>query len=297
MSLTSSRQVERFLPPLLIGLGLTLAAATLAGCGSDDEGVATGAASDVVATTEVVDDTRSGAGDASSTTDGTGDEASPPSDDEAGDGTDGGGGDGEPMDEGELPGDGFEGFAREGDELTVVGVAHDDVLNVRRGPGTDFPVVAELAPVGDTVTATGRARLLARSLWYEIEVGPVTGWVNAGFLAYPGAVDDVTVTVMDALDTADSGAGGETMVDLGRAVAATQASSDVESRIVLSVAPEVGDLGEVTYDVIGLADDAVLGYRLHVFATPAAGGEGFDLRTVEQTVLCSRGVDAEGRCA
>jgi hypothetical protein len=72
------------------------------------------------------------------------------------------------------------------------------------------------------------------------------------------------------------------------------ASTDPPSEIVLVVAPTVGDLGEVTYDVIGLGDDAVRGLRVHVFGTPIT--EAFTLRTVEETTLCGRGVDAEGRC-
>jgi hypothetical protein len=57
--------------------------------------------------------------------------------------------------------------------------------------------------------------------------------------------------------------------------------------------PHVGDLGEVTVDVVGLADDSILGWRLHVFAQPE--GATFHVRTVEQTVLCARGADA-GLC-
>jgi hypothetical protein len=60
------------------------------------------------------------------------------------------------------------------------------------------------------------------------------------------------------------------------------------------VAPSVGDLGEVTYDVIGLGDDAVRGLRLHVFGQPI--DEGFSLKTVEMTALCGRGADDDGGC-
>ena len=73
-------------------------------------------------------------------------------------------------------------------------------------------------------------------------------------------------------------------------VAESLASEEPPSRIVMSVAPTVGDLGEVTYDVVGIGDDAVRGFRLHVFATPDEGGEGFVLKSVEQTVLCGRGL-------
>ena len=85
----------------------------------------------------------------------------------------------------------------------------------------------------------------------------------------------------------------ETMLDLGLIVAEALASDEPASRIVMSVAPTVGDLGEVTYDVVGIGDDSVLGFRLHVFATPDEGGEGFVLKSVEQTVLCGRGLSGE----
>jgi hypothetical protein len=73
-------------------------------------------------------------------------------------------------------------------------------------------------------------------------------------------------------------------------------SDDPPSRIVMSVAPTVGDLGEVTYDVVGLGDDALGGVRLHVFGDPAEGGEGFVLSNVERTFICSRGVTDDGFC-
>jgi hypothetical protein len=62
----------------------------------------------------------------------------------------------------------------------------------------------------------------------------------------------------------------------------------------MTVEPAVGDLGEVTYDVIGLGDDAVFGFRLHVFGQPGAGGD-FSLKSVERTILCGRGV-SDGLC-
>ena len=62
------------------------------------------------------------------------------------------------------------------------------------------------------------------------------------------------------------------------------------------VPPTVGDLGEVTFDVVGLLDDAQLGWRLHILATPDEGGEGFGLKSVEATAFCGRGVTDEGYC-
>jgi Bacterial SH3 domain len=190
-----------------------------------------------------------------------------------------------------LAGEAWDGFARAGDELMVVGVAHDDVLNVRAGPGIVYDVVTTVDPEG-SVTATGQARDIGRSIWYRVGVGGTTGWVNSSFLAFGGATDDVTATVVDILGAYPSAA---TMEELGRIVAETHTSAEPVSTVVMSVAPSVGDLGEVVYDVIGLGDDAVYGYRLRVFADPITGG--FSLHTVERTDLCGRGVTLDALCA
>jgi hypothetical protein len=192
-----------------------------------------------------------------------------------------------------LPGESIDLFWQEGDMLGVVGVAHDDVLNVRQGPGVSFDVVATLQPLADQVVATGRSRMLVQSIWTEIEVGATTGWVNVAYLAYLGDTSDDTA---DTVATIGETPAAETMVDLGSIVAEAHASTDPASEIVLSVAPEVGDLGEITYDVIGLGDDALFGVRLHVFGAPDAGGEGFTLHSVELTLLCGRGVSDDGFC-
>ena len=44
----------------------------------------------------------------------------------------------------------------------------------------------------DAVVATGRARSLSRSTWYEVTVSSYTGWASAAYLAYPTTVKDVT---------------------------------------------------------------------------------------------------------
>jgi hypothetical protein len=182
---------------------------------------------------------------------------------------------------------------REGDVLAVIGVRYDDVLNVRAGPGIDQPIVATLEPTSNRAVATGRTRALPRSFWTELEVNGVTGWASLAFLAYLGLTDDITATVVEALGEIPT---ADTMLELGRIAAETQASVEPRSVLVVVVAPTVGDLGEVTYDVIGLGDDALRGLRLHVFGQPLEDGEGFSLMAVEATSLCGRGVTADGLC-
>jgi hypothetical protein len=122
----------------------------------------------------------------------------------------------------------------------------------------------------------------------------VTGWVNSRYLGYLGGVEDLTSVAVDRLGGIPE---AETMLDLGELVAGAFSTTDEGgSSIVMTVAPTVGDLGEVTFDVVGLADDAQLGYRLHIFGQPTESGEGFSLMSVESTALCGRGVTAEGFC-
>lgn len=80
----------------------------------------------------------------------------------------------------------------------VVGVRHDDVLNVRHTPGADGVLFAELAPTYAGVRATGRSEQVDDGgRWLEVELlqptelfglgeplhgGPAIGWANAAFL-------------------------------------------------------------------------------------------------------------------
>jgi hypothetical protein len=194
-----------------------------------------------------------------------------------------------------LPGVSIDlGWPRSGDVLAVVGVAHDDVLNVRAVPGVGGSIVATLSPTADDVVAGGNARTVGRSIWVDITSSGTAGWANLSFLAYLGSTDDATAEVVATLGALPS---EETMLALGMRVAEALASSEPPSGIVMTVAPSVrGPLGEVTYDVIGLGDDSIFGLRLHVFGQPDDGGDGFSLESVERTFLCGRGVTSDGLC-
>lgn len=192
-----------------------------------------------------------------------------------------------------LPGDPIDLFPQEGDILAVVGVNFDSVLNLRVAPGTDQDVLEKLDPLTDNLVATGRARQIPDSIWYEVTYQDTTGWVSSSYVAWLGSTDDITAEVIEDLGTTPE---AETMTDLGLDVAVARASEDPPSRVRLTVAPSVGDLGEVTYDVVGLGDDAVFGERLHVFGQPSESGEGFVLATVERTLMCARGLTPEQTC-
>ncbi len=193
-----------------------------------------------------------------------------------------------------LPGEEVDIFPYAGAELGVVGVKANDELNVRSGPGADFEVVTQLHSLDTGIEAAGHNRTVGDTgLWSEVTANGVTGWASATYLAQLGRIDDITTEI--APTPADRPS-AETMLQLGTVVARSRASTDPPSDIVVTGGPDVGDLGEITVDVIGMGDDSILGERLHIFGEPGAGGESFTMRTVERTLLCARGVGDDGLC-
>ncbi len=179
----------------------------------------------------------------------------------------------------------------EGDVLMVIGVRYDDVLNLRSGPGADQRILAEIPPTYTDLVALGSTRQLPHSFWIEVDYDGTDGWTHMGYVGYEGETTDSTSYVIDQLGETPTEV---TMTALGEVVAGVFVSEDVESDVVQVITATSGDLHEVTYDVIGLADDAVRGVRLHLFAMSVDGG--FGLKSVESTAICGRGVDADGVC-
>ncbi len=192
-----------------------------------------------------------------------------------------------------LPGEPIFSYPSEGDTVAAMGVAYDDVLNVRVTPGVDADVVATMVATGDGAVATGRARKLTKSIWYEVMVDDRTGWANSSYLGFMASTDDATAEFLDGGQPPEA----ETMEALGELVARRFAPDDPEPglRIVQSGAATLGDPAEIGFDVIGVGDDSVAGFRLQIFATPAGDGRGFVLRSIERTTFCWRGV-ADGLC-
>ena len=187
-----------------------------------------------------------------------------------------------------LPGEPIDLYPYQGAELAVVGVAAADTLSLRSGPGTEFAALAELAPLADGIRATGHNRSLADGSWWaEVQADGRTGWVNARFVAQPGRAIDVTADLGGQIRAAS-------MAALAAAVVAARGPDGDQPEATIVDGPRAGDLDEIVVDVLGLADDAQSGERLHLFAVRDGGD--YVLRTVEATVLCVRGVTAEGAC-
>jgi hypothetical protein len=193
-----------------------------------------------------------------------------------------------------LPGERQDIYPYEGAKLAVAGVAANDTLKVRSGPGTEFNVLFELRPTATNAMATGHNRSLREAgFWSEIVAEGRTGWANTSFLLQLGEVNDITAALFPT--PADRPA-AKTMLELGWAVARTRAGDDPEAEVVVVDGPTAGDLGEITVDIVGVGDDSVGGERLKIFAEPASGGRSFTVRSIEATTFCRRGVVEGGLC-
>jgi len=79
--------------------------------------------------------------------------------------------------------------------LSVIGVADDDVLNVRSGPGVANEVIGSLDPDATGLTHTGATTRVDGEVWWEIltpSPDSETGWINRRFVAVVADVEAVT---------------------------------------------------------------------------------------------------------
>lgn len=222
-----------------------------------------------------------------------------------------------------------------GTQLGVIGVAHDDWLNVRDVPNgevvatltlqlspqspaesallvRDAEAEAAFARIGVAgVTATGRSRDLATSTWHEIQAGPIIGWASSNYLAplVPETALDITAQVTANIDGATT---ADTFTALAERIVATVASDEPASRVRTVAPPGAFEaVVDIAVDVVGQPDDSIRGYRLLISADAAgdwtaAVADGdiatdagpYTLRSVLATPLCysHRGVSADGAC-
>lgn len=86
----------------------------------------------------------------------------------------------------EPPGSQFKDHTAHTRPWRVVGVAADDVLNIRAGPGVSNPIVGSFPPNARNIRITGRIRTLpSGAVWAQVRGAGLpggTGWVNGRFL-------------------------------------------------------------------------------------------------------------------
>ncbi len=62
----------------------------------------------------------------------------------------------------------------------VINVEQGDVLNVRKGPGTGYPIITGIAPGDGCIIKTGKKR----GRWVSITHGDIKGWVHSRYLGF-----------------------------------------------------------------------------------------------------------------
>jgi hypothetical protein len=189
----------------------------------------------------------------------------------------------------DLPGTRFVIGPARGQPMVVVGVRYDDELNLRTLPDPAAPVVATAAPLATTplIRSAGEGRLLDRSAWWYVSVDDRSAWANMSFLGSVASPSDAFADLRDQLPAVEAD-------DLDALVTAiAELEGGEEPRPVVTLASRPTATG-VTFDLIGLGDDAVKGLRFAITVEPTALGS-VRLTAALRTPICSRGVSG-GLC-
>ncbi len=81
-----------------------------------------------------------------------------------------------------------------GTRYAFVGVARDDVLNIRADAGVAHPIIGTIPPYGTDVGLLPGEKQVGGSTWVAARYGEIQGWVNRAFLAEQfGQADPVLV--------------------------------------------------------------------------------------------------------
>ncbi len=188
-----------------------------------------------------------------------------------------------------------------GEEIFVIGVRHDDVLNVRAGPGTEHAIVTALHPWG-SATATGENRILASdAVWREVTTEGTTGWAHSAYLSRLGRweTDEWAMTQLGDASAPTILGLGEMVIDIYvRGPSEEDLPEECQPAVELTLAPRWGNDGdELGYDVIGFCDDSVLGVRVHIFGSTTEAGD-YYVVDIQARPMCWRGISvgSDGLC-
>ena len=178
-----------------------------------------------------------------------------------------------------LPGAEAESTLEPGDLLAVVGAAEGVTHWLVAFPDGLGDVERELDPLDTGLEVLGRAWEVDGVLWELMLFEGREGYFPRSMLAFIGEPEDVTEQF--------TGISLGSVEELGAEIA-----GEIEATEMILIA--MPDALELIYDVMGMEDDSVAGYRVRVVAVEASGG--FAPELVERTPLCSRGLDDAGFC-
>jgi hypothetical protein len=179
-------------------------------------------------------------------------------------------------------------------ELSVVRVAPDDALKVRKDPGTNAAVVASLAYDGRGIRATGKACTVGKTMWLSIRSGTVEGWASARFLMPTSTPEDQTAAYRRHLGGADHPSPESLVAALVRKLEAENGDDAGPPFKVETVGVSRRDeTADAVLHACCYADDSVSGEQ--VFLELAFSGGRWRLEAARVSHLCPRGADGT-RC-
>ncbi len=211
--------------------------------------------------------------------------------------------DDEEVEEPTIPGSPLDFGPEAGTSLSVVGVRYDDRLNFRVDPSPSASILDTAAPLGGkNIVALGEAWQAPSGVWWKVAIDGQEAWANQRFLGSPIAGVERFPQVSSELASVEF----ETLADAAQAVAATRASTEPKSRVVLASEPLLFEEGgRAIVDVLDLGDDAVKGERLDITVETIydeSGPEGAQdvlgvrVTSVRIIPICGRGVSG-GLCS
>lgn len=174
----------------------------------------------------------------------------------------------------------------------VIGASAQQSHEIRALPGDNQPLLGVTAP-GASVGFFGDVFATEDgTVWYRVRYESFQGWIKPQ-VGYRGIATDVT-------EQAKAAIGADTPYPSAEALATAigdvfaSATGAPEATIVSKTEIESQSLSTVTVDILGLPDDAQLGYRISISADGRTGQ--WLTESVLQFPLCSRGVTPTGIC-
>ena len=181
-------------------------------------------------------------------------------------------------------------------DVVIFGLDQTQRVQLRALPGADQPVVVELAPSDQIQSLEQLFETEDGAQWIQVQALGQQGWI-AEEVAYRGPTQDVTEQSIASLDATTFASAEEAATAIGLVVAAQDGSAEV---IVVGTTDVAGaDSTTVIADVVNNdvgnegGDGVALGRRLTIALDPARE---WSPVSVFQSVLCTRGVTAQGEC-
>ena len=176
-------------------------------------------------------------------------------------------------------------------QVVLAGLEQGTSIQMRALPGIDQPVLAEI-DASDQITSLDQLFETEDGVqWIQIQAVSMQGWIP-DVLAFRGPTQDITDQAVATVGSNTFGTPEEAASFLSADLAAAQPG---DSQIVVVAMTTVTGTGSTTIvtDVLGEPDDSVLGSRLTIALDSS---DGWVPVSVVQSVLCVRGVDADGLC-